>query len=42
MARLLPDATLTELPGIGHMPHHVAPAAVEAAILRAAARGGLI
>ena len=31
-------ATLTELPGIGHMPHHVAPAACEAAIDRAVRR----
>ena len=31
-------AELTELPGVGHMPHHVAPAACEAAIDRAARR----
>lgn len=35
-ARLLPRAHLTLLPGIGHMPHHVAPDAVIAAIDRAA------
>lgn len=41
MARRLPDARLTELAGIGHMPHHVAPEPVIAAIIRAVARGGL-
>ena len=41
MARLLPDATLTELSGIGHMPHHAAPEATVAAVIRAAARAGL-
>lgn len=41
MARLLPDARLTELDGIGHMPHHVAPEATVAAIESAAARAGL-
>ncbi|MFQ6548057.1 alpha/beta fold hydrolase [Aestuariibius sp. 2305UL40-4] len=34
-------ATLQILDGIGHMPHHVAPEAVEAAIDRAADRAGL-
>lgn len=34
-------ARLTELPGIGHMPHHAAPEACAAAIDRAAARAGL-
>jgi pimeloyl-ACP methyl ester carboxylesterase len=37
----LPDAVLTLLPGIGHMPHHADPAAVVAAIDRAAARARL-
>lgn len=40
-ARALPDARLTRLAGIGHMPHHVAPAAVLEAIDRAASRAGL-
>lgn len=38
---LLPNATLTVLPGIGHMPHHAALPQVLAAIDRAAARAGL-
>ena len=38
---LLPNSNLTLLEGIGHMPHHWAPEAVEAAIDRAAARAGL-
>ena len=37
----LADATLTTLPGIGHMPQHVERAAVLDAIDRAAARAGL-
>ncbi|MEM9968138.1 MAG: alpha/beta hydrolase [Pseudomonadota bacterium] len=37
----VPNGALTILPGVGHMPHHVAPEAVEAAIDRAAARAGL-
>jgi pimeloyl-ACP methyl ester carboxylesterase len=41
LAQLLPDAVLTLLPGIGHMPHHAAPEAVVAAIRRAAERAGL-
>lgn len=41
MARVLPGARLTELRGIGHMPHHVAPQATIAAIDRVAARSGL-
>ncbi|SNS41893.1 alpha/beta fold hydrolase [Tropicimonas sediminicola] len=41
MSRLLPTARLTELPGIGHMPHHVAPDATLAAIRSAAVRAGL-
>ena len=35
------SARLTRLPGIGHMPHHVAQDAVIAAVDRAAARAGL-
>ena len=42
LAQEAPDANLTTLPGIGHMPHHVAPDAVEAAIDRAAAKAGLL
>jgi pimeloyl-ACP methyl ester carboxylesterase len=37
----IPGATLTFLPGIGHMPQHVAAPEVAAAIDRAAARAGL-
>ena len=36
-----PDTVLTVLDGIGHMPHHSAAEAVEAAIDRAAARAGM-
>ena len=38
---LLPNAQLTVLPGVGHMPHHVQPEAVIAAIDRAARRAQL-
>lgn len=38
LARAAPTNRLTVLPGIGHMPHHVAPEAVVAAIDRAARR----
>jgi pimeloyl-ACP methyl ester carboxylesterase len=41
LSRQVPGAVLTVLPGVGHMPQHVAPAAVEAAIDRAALRAGL-
>lgn len=37
----MPNAVLTRLPGIGHMPHHSAPDQVIAAIDRAAIRAGL-
>lgn len=36
----IPGAALTVLPGVGHMPHHADPAAVIAAIDRAAQRAG--
>ncbi|MCV2881026.1 alpha/beta fold hydrolase [Actibacterium sp. XHP0104] len=41
LAANMPNAVLTRLPGIGHMPHHSAPADVIDAIDRAAARAGL-
>lgn len=41
LVEIIPDAVLTVLPGIGHMPHHADPVAVIAAIDRAAARAGL-
>jgi len=41
LARQIPGAVLTRLDGIGHMPHHAAPDAVEEAIHRAAARARL-
>ena len=41
LSGLLPDAHLTLLPGAGHMPHHAHPAAVLAAIARAAERARL-
>lgn len=41
MAALLPDAHLTVLDGVGHMPHHIRPDAALAAVKRAAARAGL-
>ncbi|MEM8631871.1 MAG: alpha/beta hydrolase [Pseudomonadota bacterium] len=41
LERAVPEARLTRLDGIGHMPHHAAPADVVAAIDRAAARAGL-
>ncbi len=42
LAALLPEARLTLLPGIGHMPHHADPEAVVAAVRRAARRGGVL
>ena len=41
LSKQVATADLTRLPGIGHMPHHVAQDAVVAAIDRAAARAGL-
>lgn len=41
MAELLPNAQLTLLPGIGHMPHHAATRDVVAAVDRVARRSGL-
>ena len=38
--KIVPSATLTRLEGVGHMPQHADPAAVVAAIDRAAARAG--
>jgi pimeloyl-ACP methyl ester carboxylesterase len=42
LSRQIPGAVLTPLPGIGHMPHHAVPEAVDAAIDRAARRAGLL
>ncbi len=41
LAALVPDAHLTVLHGVGHMPHHTHPEAVVAAIERARDRAGL-
>lgn len=41
MAALLPNAELTLLPGIGHMPHHAAPGDVVSAVDRVSRRSGL-
>lgn len=41
VSQVLPDAALTLLPGVGHMPHQTHPEAVEAAVMRLAARAGL-
>jgi pimeloyl-ACP methyl ester carboxylesterase len=41
LAQDAPTDHLVTLPGIGHMPHHVAPSAVIEAIDRAAARAGM-
>lgn len=42
MARDLPNAHLTVLEGVGHMPHHARPEATVAAIRRAAERAGIL
>ncbi|KHQ54208.1 alpha/beta fold hydrolase [Mameliella alba] len=39
--KLLPDARVTPLEGVGHMPQHARPGAVIEAVRRAAARAGL-
>jgi pimeloyl-ACP methyl ester carboxylesterase len=41
LVNILPNATLTVLPGVGHMPQHAREADVIAAITRAATRAGL-
>jgi pimeloyl-ACP methyl ester carboxylesterase len=41
LAGQIEGANLTVLEGVGHMPHHVAPGSVVAAIDRAARRAGL-
>ena len=41
LVQQVPNAVLTVLDSVGHMPHHVAPDAVEDAIDRAAQRAGL-
>jgi len=41
LSQRLPNAHLTVLPGVGHMPHHTHPDIVLAAIDRAATRAGL-
>ena len=41
LMRVLPNGALTILDGVGHMPHHVVPEDVVAAIDRAAVRAGL-
>jgi len=41
LSRQIPGAASTQLEGIGHMPHHVVPDAIVAAIDRAARRAGL-
>lgn len=41
LAARVASATLTELPGVGHMPHHARPDEAVAAIRRAVSRAGL-
>ena len=40
-AKLIPGATLTVLPGVGHSPHWADPDSVVAAVLSVAARAGV-
>lgn len=41
LSRQMPQAVLTAMPGVGHMPHHADPQAVIDAVHRVAARAGL-
>lgn len=41
LIKIVPTVSITELPGVGHMPHHTDPDAAIAAIDRAMARAGL-
>ena len=41
LSQLLPNAILTVLPGIGHMPHHSDPLSVVVTLDRLATRAGL-
>lgn len=41
LSRQMPQAVLTRMPGVGHMPHHADPQAVIDAVHRVAARAGL-
>lgn len=41
LSRQMPQAVLTRMPGVGHMPHHADPQAVIDAVHRAATRAGV-